>query len=107
MRHWVTTAAIAAMLVTVPASAQVVGTIITREGRPIAGADVRAFVLESSAETAIRVRSDTVEQPILAETRTDDEGRFELKVDGQEVVDAPEAGCPSGPRSMSRLLRRD
>lgn len=87
MRHWLTTAAIAALLVTLPASAQVSGTIITREGNPIPGVDVRAWAQESSDETARRVHSDTVERAILAETRTDDEGRFELKVEGQEVVD--------------------
>ena len=73
--------------------AAITGFVIDETGKPIAGARVRAFALESSDAATARLLSDTPEPTPVASAQTDDKGAFRIEAKQQPVVtlvvDAP------------------
>ncbi|HEX7155287.1 MAG TPA: carboxypeptidase-like regulatory domain-containing protein [Thermoanaerobaculia bacterium] len=77
-----------ALLVLAPlANAAVTGRVITEEGKPLEGARVRAYAIESSETFFARVLSDKPEATPIASGTTAADGTFRLDVKGSPVVD--------------------
>lgn len=85
--------AIALALVTLDGSAAVSGYVLDPDGKPIAGARVRAVALATADEQFERYRSASPEPVALAAAQTDGKGAFRLDTKRQPVVtlliDAP------------------
>ncbi|HEX9984867.1 MAG TPA: carboxypeptidase-like regulatory domain-containing protein [Thermoanaerobaculia bacterium] len=69
------------------ARAAVTGRVITEEGTALAGARVRAYVVEPSDTAALRVLSDTPEATPFATVTTAADGAFRLDAKGNGVVE--------------------
>src|SRR5688500_7227350 len=72
------------LLVSLPLPARVTGRVANADGEPIANADVRAYRVESSAETVRGAMSNAPPAVPIASVKTDEEGAFVL-----DVRDAP------------------
>ena len=103
------------------AEAAITGTIITEEGKPIAGATVQAFAAESSQALRARLLSSSPERTPLTIVQSTGNGSFSIDpkspladiavvvddrlVAGLELADGEDAGVLVVPAQASRRLR--
>jgi hypothetical protein len=74
-------------LLAATATASVTGTVIDEEGKPVAGASVRAWAAETSRAYRQRLISAQPESEPLATATTDDAGAFSVDAKGTIAVD--------------------
>jgi hypothetical protein len=87
MRTCVRPLALLLLLVAPVARAAVTGRVITEEGKALAGARVRAYVIEPSDTAALRVLSDAPEATPFVTATTAADGAFRLDAKGNAVVE--------------------
>lgn len=74
-------------LLAATAAASITGTVIDEEGKPIAGATVRAWAAETSPVYRQRLISAQPENEPLATVTTDDTGAFSIDAKGNAAID--------------------
>ena len=74
-------------LISLPAAAAITGTVVTGDGRPVAGARVMIHALENVEGRRARLLSESPQLVALAETKTDAKGAFSLPSPKEAVVD--------------------
>jgi protocatechuate 3,4-dioxygenase beta subunit len=77
----------AALLVSLPALASITGVVMTRDGKPVAGARVALYSLETADARRERLVSKTPERPPLVTATTDSKGTYTLESPKDAVVD--------------------
>jgi uncharacterized GH25 family protein len=75
------------LLFSFPLLGAITGTVINSDGKPVAGAKVSAFALESSQARRERLRSTEPARKPLASTQTDVKGNFSIDAAKNAVVD--------------------
>src|SRR5258708_5876257 len=75
-----------ALLAATTAHATITATILDEEGKPLAGARVRAFGREEGGTLRKRLLSKEPETPAIVTASTGDDGRVSLDVKGEPVV---------------------
>lgn len=75
-----------AVLVALPAFASITGTVMTRDGQPIAGVKVSVYSFESADARRARLVSATPDRTPLASTTTSSKGAFTLESPKDPVV---------------------
>jgi protocatechuate 3,4-dioxygenase beta subunit len=75
-----------AVLVALPAFASITGTVMTRDGQPLAGAKVSVYPLEAADAHRARLISANAERTPLASTTTNSKGAFTLDSPKDPVV---------------------
>lgn len=78
--------AVAAALVAFPSFAAITGTVMTKEGQPLAGARVSIHDFETAEARRVRLLSKSPEQVPIASTQTDSKGNFSLESPENAVV---------------------
>ena len=81
------TFSLAALLLSASAHAAITGTVIDENGKPIAGATVRAWAAEPSRVYRQRLLSTQPENEPLAGATTNEAGAFSVDVKGTTAVD--------------------
>jgi len=69
------------------AFAAITGTVIDPDGKPIAGATIRAYAAENSAAMRARLLAGKIDREPLATAQSSDTGAFSLDVKGATAVD--------------------
>lgn len=80
-------AAIFALTLAATANAAITGRIVDDEVHAIAGAAIRAYAAESSAEMPARLIAGKVERSVVASAQSAQDGSFSIDVKGQSAVD--------------------
>src|SRR5207248_301679 len=95
------------LLISLPATAAITGTIINVDGQPVAGAAVSLYAPETIAARRVRLVSATPDRPPLATATTDSKGAFSFESPkGQSVADVNVQANGYAPDSI-RVLADD
>jgi protocatechuate 3,4-dioxygenase beta subunit len=81
------------------AFAAITGTVIDPDGKPIAGATLRAYAVESSAALRARAVAGKIDREPLATAQSSENGAFSIDVKGAAAVDI-EIAAPARNHSM-------
>jgi protocatechuate 3,4-dioxygenase beta subunit len=92
------------LLTAFPALASITGTVMTREGQPLAGAKVSIYALEPSAAQRARFLAASAERPVISSTSTNAKGAFTLESPKDAVVNlrVDAAGYAPGSEDVER-----
>lgn len=97
-------AAIAAVILSLPASAAITGTVINADGQAVTGAKISLFSPETAEARRARLQSKDIERAPLASTTSDSKGNFSIATPkGEAVFDVrlDAAGfAPDGERAL-------
>jgi protocatechuate 3,4-dioxygenase beta subunit len=97
--------AVLAVLVALPAFASITGTVMTRDGQPLAGAKVSIYSFESADARRARLVSANPEHTPLASTTTSSKGAFTLDSPKEPVVSIRVDATGYAPHTME--IERD
>lgn len=101
--------ALAALFVTsssTVAHAAITGTIIDMDGKPVAGATIRAFAPESSAALRARLMAGKADRDLGATAKSSDNGSFTIDLKSSPAVDL-EIEAPDHPRTTVATVDGD
>lgn len=89
----------------IPTFASITGTVIDHDGKPIAGARVSAFALETRDARRVRLQSKTPERTALITSTTDARGAFSLNTPKDTAVVELQADAKGFGVDMTRAER--
>jgi len=98
--------AAAALSLAFPLLASITGTVIDREGQPIASAKISVYALESRDARRARLMSKTPERPALVTATTDAHGTFTVASPKDAVVEV-QAEAKNHAPELARVERDD
>ena len=96
-----------ALFLSLSATAATTGVLMNDDGKPVAGARVSAYALESGEARRLRWLSDTPERPPIATGETDSKGRFSLEIAKEHAVVTLQAEAAGYAPHAVRIERDD